>query len=57
MSDTNGVLHVGIDLGTSHSAISASNRASDVLEGNCEFRLRGRGGHEQIAIRRMRGQS
>ena len=25
MSDTNGVLHVGIDLGTSHSAISASN--------------------------------
>jgi rod shape-determining protein MreB len=32
MSDTNGVLHVGIDLGTSHSAISASNGARHVVE-------------------------
>src|SRR5215831_21291375 len=32
MSDTNGVLHVGIDLGTSHSAISASNGARHVVD-------------------------
>src|ERR671923_2561087 len=32
MSDTNGVLHVGIDLGTSHSAIAASNGARHVVE-------------------------
>jgi len=32
MSDTNGVLHVGIDLGTSHSAISASRGARYVVD-------------------------
>ena len=32
MSDTNGVLHVGIDLGTSHSAISASHGARHVID-------------------------
>ena len=32
MSDTNGVLHVGIDLGTSHSAIAASNGARHVVD-------------------------
>ena len=32
MSDTNGVLHVGIDLGTSHSAISASSGARHVVD-------------------------
>src|SRR5262244_2454827 len=32
MSDTNGVLHVGIDLGTSHSAVSASNGARHVVD-------------------------
>ena len=32
MSDTNGVLHVGIDLGTSHSAISASNGTRHVVD-------------------------
>src|SRR5262250_263665 len=32
MSDTNGVLHVGIDLGTSHSAISASNGERHVVD-------------------------
>src|SRR2546425_13182317 len=32
MSDTNDVLHVGIDLGTSHSAVSASNGARHVVD-------------------------
>ncbi len=32
MSDSNGVLHVGIDLGTSHSAISASNGTRHVVD-------------------------
>jgi rod shape-determining protein MreB len=32
MSDSNGVLHVGIDLGTSHSAISASNSTRHVVD-------------------------
>src|SRR5499427_153506 len=32
MNETNGVLHVGIDLGTSHSAISASNGARHVVD-------------------------
>src|ERR671936_625111 len=32
MSDTNGVLHVGIDLGTSHSAVSASNGERHVVD-------------------------
>ena len=32
MSDTNGVLHVGIDLGTSHSAIAASNGERHVVD-------------------------
>src|SRR5919197_1813434 len=32
MNDINDVLHVGIDLGTSHSAISASNGARHVVE-------------------------
>ncbi len=32
MSDTHGVLHVGIDLGTSCSAVSASNGASHMVE-------------------------
>src|SRR5438105_6320390 len=32
MSDTNGVLHVGIDLGTSHSAIAASDGARHVVD-------------------------
>src|SRR5262245_55087455 len=31
MNDINDVLHVGIDLGTSHSAISASNGARHVV--------------------------
>ncbi len=32
MSESNGVLHVGIDLGTSHSAISASNGTRHVVD-------------------------
>lgn len=32
MSETNGILHVGIDLGTSRSAVSASNGARHVIE-------------------------
>src|ERR671922_1653559 len=32
MSETNGVLHVGVDLGTSHSAISASSGARHVVD-------------------------
>jgi len=32
MSDSNGVLHVGIDLGTSHSAIAASNGTRHVVD-------------------------
>ena len=32
MSDTNDVLHVGIDLGTSHSAVSASNGERHVVD-------------------------
>src|ERR671936_2757967 len=32
MSDTNGVLHVGIDLGTSHSAIAAASGARHVVD-------------------------
>src|SRR5256885_10337056 len=32
MSDTNDILHVGIDLGTSHSAISASSGARHVVD-------------------------
>ena len=32
MSETNGVLHVGIDLGTSHSAIAASNGQRHVVD-------------------------
>src|SRR5919204_2616595 len=32
MSETNDVLHVGIDLGTSHSAVSASNGERHVVD-------------------------